>query len=192
MIAKIGGIFMKLILLLAEGFEEIEALTVADVLRRAGLTCHMCSIGEEELVKGAHNIWVKSDVNIDSIKINNYDGIILPGGMPGAANLRDDYRVIDILEKFNEEGKIIGAICAAPIVLEKADIIRDKEITSYPSFEEEFKNSKYVENKVIQHDNIITSRGPSTALDFAYKILENFITTKEIDKLKQEMLFNCL
>lgn len=179
---------MKLLVLLAEGFEEIETVTTADVLRRAGLTCHLCSM-EEEMVKGAHNIWVKSDVNIEGIKINNYDGVILPGGMPGATNLRDDYRVLDILQKFNEEGKIIAAICAAPIVLEKADIIGDKEITSYPSFKEEFKSSKYVEDKVIQQDNIITSRGPATALDFAYKILENFITTKDIDDLKSEMLF---
>ncbi|WP_034869524.1 DJ-1 family glyoxalase III [Clostridium lundense] len=182
---------MKLLILLAEGFEEIEALTTADVLRRAGLTCHLCSIGEE-MVKGAHNIWVKSDVNIDSIKINEYDGVILPGGMPGATNLREDYRVLYILQKFNDDGKIIAAICAAPIVLEKANIIDDKEVTSYPSFKEEFKNSKYVEDKVIQQDNIITSRGPATALDFAYKILENFITTKDIDNLKRDMLFKGL
>jgi 4-methyl-5(b-hydroxyethyl)-thiazole monophosphate biosynthesis len=186
----IGGFYMKLILLLAEGFEEIEALTVADVLRRAGLTCHLCAIGEEEIVKGAHNICIKSDLNIEGIKTHNYEGVILPGGMPGAANLRDDYRVIDILQKFNAERKIIGAICAAPIVLSKAGIIKDVKITSYPSFKEEFNNSIYMEEKVVQHDNIITSRGPATAFDFAYKILENFITTKEIDKLKKEMLFN--
>ncbi|KAJ53458.1 4-methyl-5(b-hydroxyethyl)-thiazole monophosphate biosynthesis [Clostridium tetanomorphum] len=179
----------RLILFLAEGFEEIEALTVVDVLRRTGLVCHICGTGEEELIKGAHNIQVKSDVNIDCIKVDSYDGIILPGGMPGAENLKEDYRVIEILRKFNEEGKIIAAICAAPIVLQEASIITGKHVTSYPSFEEEFKNSNYLEDPVVQEDNIITSRGPATVFEFVFKILENFITTKEIQQLKRAMLF---
>ena len=179
----------RVLVLLADGFEEIEALTVVDVLRRAGVICQLCSIEEEDLVRGAHNIYVKGDILLDCIKVDTYDGVVLPGGMPGALNLKDDYRVIELINKFDREGKIIAAICAAPIVLQEAGILKGKEITSYPSFEDEFSDSIYFTKNVVQWDNIITSRGPSTALDFAFKILENFSTTREVEKLKEAMLY---
>ncbi|QBD85237.1 DJ-1/PfpI family protein [Clostridium tetani] len=179
----------KIVVMLAKGFEEIEALTVVDILRRVGVDCKTCSITEEKMVKGAHNIYVKSDTLLKDFKEYEFSGIVLPGGMPGATNLRDNKTVIGIIKEFNDENKLIAAICAAPIVLKEADIVENKNITSYPGFEEELKGSNYKEDKVVQHGNIITSRGPSTAIDFTFKILENIIDEKELEELKKSMLY---
>lgn len=179
----------KIVVMLSKGFEEIEALTVVDVLRRVGVDCKTCSISEEKMVKGTHNIYVKADILLKDFKEYDFSGIVLPGGMPGATNLRDNKQVIEIIKQFNKENKLIAAICAAPIILKEADIIENKNITSYPGFEEELKGANYKEDRVVQHDNIITSRGPSTALDFAFKILENIIDRKELQELKEAMLY---
>lgn len=179
----------KIVLMLAQGFEEIEALTVVDILRRVGVDCKTCSISHEKIVKGAHNIHVKADILLKDFKEYKFSGIVLPGGMPGATNLRDNKEVIEIIKEFNGENKLIAAICAAPIILKKADIIESKNITSYPGFEEELKGANYKEDRVVQHDNIITSRGPSTAIDFAFKILENIIDVKELEELKKSILY---
>jgi protein deglycase len=121
---------------------------------------------------------------------DEYDVIILPGGMPGAKNLKSDQGVIELIKKFYSEGKLIAAICAAPIVLQEAGIIDGKKITSYPEFKEEFKSSIYMEDSVVQDNNIITSRGPATALEFAYKIAENIENHENVIKTKISMLVN--
>lgn len=136
---------MKIIVFLAEGFEEVEALTVVDYLRRKDIQVDTISITEEKEVIGAHNIRVIADKTIEEIEdINLYKGAIIPGGMPGATNLRDDKRVIDIIKSLYEEDKLTAAICAGPIVLEKAGIIKGKNITSYPGFEGELKDGIYI------------------------------------------------
>lgn len=117
----------KVLVFLADGFEEIEALSVVDVLRRASLKCDLCSI-KDEFVRGTHNIIIQSDCIIDNIDQDEYDAIILPGGLPGADNLLDK-RVKDIAIKFNDEGKIVAAICAAPQTLEQFGILDDKKCT---------------------------------------------------------------
>ena len=160
----------KVAVFLAEGFEEIEALTVVDIMRRANVYCDMVATKELE-VKGAHNIFVKADRDFGE-DLKDYDLIVFPGGLPGATNLRDDKRITDLAKYFYENNKLVAAICAAPIVLAKADIITGRNITSYPGFEEELKGCNYTENKVEVDGNIITSRGPATAMEFAYKLLE--------------------
>lgn len=117
----------KVLVFLADGFEEIEALSVVDVLRRASLKCDLCSI-KDEFVRGTHNIIIQSDCIIDNIDQDEYDAIVLPGGLPGADNLLDK-RVKDIAIKFNDEGKIVAAICAAPQTLEQFGILDDKKCT---------------------------------------------------------------
>lgn len=180
----------KVAVLLASGFEEIEALTVVDVIRRAGEICHMVSIGEETVV-GAHNIEVKADKIIND-DIKSYDMIVLPGGMPGSLNLRNNLKVIELIKYFNEKNKYIGAICAAPIALAKANIINGKNITSYPGFEEDLNSSNYVsEHRVVVDGNIITSRGPATALEFSYRILDKLGSDKS-DELRKSMMYNFL
>ena len=179
----------KVAVLLAEGFEEIEALTVVDIVRRAGITCDMVSIYKID-VTGAHGIVVKADKCIND-DLREYDLLVLPGGMPGARNLQNNQNVIDMVRYFNENNKIIGAICAAPIVLAKADIIKNKNITSYPGFDEELKGCIYKEDHIVVDGNIVTSRGPATAMAFSYKLLEMLGSDSYTD-LKESMMYNSL
>ena len=116
---------------------------------------------------------------------------MLPGGMPGANNLRDNEEVIDLVKWFNDNKKIVAAICAAPIVLGKAGIIEGKKVTSYPGFEDELVKGSYLEEHVVVDGNIITSRGPATAMLFAYKILE-LLQCDKWENLSEGMLFNSL
>lgn len=178
----------KAIVLLAKGFEEVEALTVVDVLRRGGVHCITCSITEEEEVLGSHSIHVKANNLLDKTDVDKYDAVVIPGGMPGSANLRDSEEVIKLVKKFNNENKLIAAICAGPIVLAKAGIVNGKKITSYPGFEKELGEVTYCEEIVIQDGNIITSRGPATSMYFAFKILENLADKETVENLKEAML----
>ncbi|WP_368490666.1 DJ-1 family glyoxalase III [Clostridium sp. BJN0013] len=180
----------KVIILLAEGFEEIEALTCVDVLRRGNIECKICSINSKEDVKGAHGIIVKVDSLLKNINEDEYHAVILPGGMPGAVNLRDNEKVIEIVRKFDRENKIIAAICAAPIVLKKAGIIYNRKVTSYPGFEEELQAYNYSEEIVVQEGNLITSRGPATAVYFTFKILENLVDKNIVENLKKDLLLD--
>jgi 4-methyl-5(b-hydroxyethyl)-thiazole monophosphate biosynthesis len=179
----------KVVVFLADGFEEIEALTVVDVLRRAKVECDMCSLSSE-YVKGAHNIIVKADGNLDSIDYTSYAALVLPGGMPGAKNLKENVRILDIVKEFYMSGKFVCAICAAPIVLAEAGITDGIKITSYPGFEGSLGNCIYRQDKVVSDGKFITSRGPATAMEFAYEILNKLDMTKEAQKLKEDMLFN--
>ena len=145
----------KVAVLFHDGFEEVEALSVVDIMRRAHV---------ESTIK------IKMDQIYDGL--DNYDAVVIPGGMPGASNLRDDSRVIDLVKQFNHDGKIIGAICAGPIVLQEADVIKGKTVTCYPGFEEQLIGSNYQEALVQRDENIITGKGPAAALAFGYTLLE--------------------
>jgi len=183
---------MNVIVFLAEGFEEVEALTVVDYLRRVKqITVHMIAIGDSLQVSGSHHIEVKADKKIDDLsKLDSYEAVIIPGGMPGAANLRDDQRVVKIVRKMNEAGKLVAAICAGPIVLEKAKIIDGKNVTSYPGFEKDFPNSIYLADAVVSDGNIITSRGPGKAVDFALEIVKVLAGEKEAETLRKNILYD--
>jgi 4-methyl-5(b-hydroxyethyl)-thiazole monophosphate biosynthesis len=119
-----------------------------------------------------------------------YDLVVIPGGMPGATNLRDDERVIKLIKKQNKERKLIGAICAGPIVLGRADIIEGKKVTSYPGFEDELANCDYLEEPVVVDGNIVTSRGPATAMAFSYKLLEKLGYEKQEKAISSGMLYS--
>ena len=177
------------VILLAEGFEEIEAITIIDVLRRGSVKCDICSIRDRKVI-GAHKIKIKVDILLSEIEVDSYDAVILPGGMPGAKNLKEDSRVIDILKRFKIKNKIIGAICAAPIVLKEAGIIIDKTITSYPDFKDELSESNYSEDIVTNDGNIFTSRGPATAIYFALELLKQLADQQIYQNVKEGMLVN--
>ena len=181
----------KVVLFLANGFEEIEALTVVDVLRRAEIECDMCSLAGEQVV-GAHNIKVVADITIENIKEDEYSALVLPGGMPGSTNLKECDKVISLVKKFNEDSKIVAAICAAPIVLGEAKVIEKRKITSYPGFEEELAEGIYCEDLVVEDDNMVTSRGPATAIYFALKLVEKIAGKDIYEQLKDDMLLNCV
>lgn len=179
---------MKIMIPFAAGFEEIEAITNIDVLRRAGIDVVTVSLNDNLLVKGAHSITFKADLNLKDIVSEELDGIILPGGMPGAANLRDNSKIIKILKNLNRENKLIAAICAAPIVLEEADVIQGKNVTSYPGFEDDLSSCNYISDRVVCDNNIITGRGPGAALEFALAIVNYLLDDETSDQLKEDMI----
>lgn len=178
---------MKVAVLLANGFETLEALTVVDILRRGEVECNTFSLEGNE-VTTSHNIKLKADKSIMDEEINSYDFLVLPGGMPSSINLRDDERVIELVKKFNEKNKWVCAICAGPIVLGKAGITEGKNVTCYPGFEEELGNCNYKNDMVVVDGNIITGRGPAAAIPFAFEILSK-ISEEKAEKIKKAMLF---
>lgn len=182
----------KVAIILADGFEDIEALATADILRRAEIQCDLVSI-ENEFVRTAHNITVKADKLMDE-SIEEYDMIVCPGGLPGAENLSKSEKVLEVIKKFsNIEDKYIAAICAAPaMVLQAAGVEKDKYITSYPGeeYENMLEKANYVDELVVVDGNLITSRGPATTFLFAYKLVD--ILGGNSEKLKEGMLWNML
>lgn len=182
----------KVAVMIADGTEEIEALTVVDVMRRANIKCDIVSVNGRK-IKSSHNIEILADKVIDE-SIKDYDMIVLPGGLPGAYNLAEDKLLIETLKEFSQDSnKYIGAICASPaIVLSKANIEEGKNITSYPGkgFEDLLKKANYTENLVEVDGNIITSRGPATAMLFAYKLLD--VLGHNSKEVSDGMLWNLL
>lgn len=182
----------KVLVMLADGFEVIEALSVVDVCARANIECHTCSIGEKEVIS-SHDIKIIADKSLQDGGLLTYDAIILPGGMPGATNLKNSVRVVELVKEYYSSGKIVGAICAAPIVLAKAGIVDGRLITSYPGFREQLGNCIYKEDELVVVDNnIITSRGPATALAFALEIITKLGYEEEAKNIKEGMLINFL
>lgn len=174
----------KVAVILADGFEEIEALTVVDVLRRANITCHM--VGFEAQVTGSHAIQVQADRVFDG-DLSDYDMIVLPGGMPGSAHLRDNEQLIAELQKCEQVGKKIAAICAAPIVLNRASLLKDKEFTCYDGVQEQIADGHYRKETVVVDGQLTTSRGPATALAFAYNLVEQL--GGDANGLREAMLY---
>lgn len=178
----------KVLVLLSPGFEEIEAVTIIDILRRAEIDTTIVGL-EKEMVKGSHDIFIKCDIYYKEIDITEYDFLVLPGGQPGTNNLKSNSKVIEWLQKFNQENKNIAAICAAPTVLEKAKIVDNIKVTSYPTEKNTFDSDYYSEEKVVKDRNIITSRGVGTSIDFSLKLVE-IIKGKEMrDKLSSKILW---
>jgi protein deglycase len=176
---------MKALVLLAEGFEEIEAVTIIDVLRRGGVTVTTAALGKSP-VRGSHGIAVEADTALDGLAVEPFDAVILPGGMPGAKHLREDERVQSLLKAARARGKILGAICAGPIALESAGLLKDKRATSYPGHG--LPSARYVEEPVVVDGDLITSRGPGTALDFALVLVARLAGGETAERLRHAML----
>lgn len=156
---------------LAPGFEEGETLTVADILRRAGIGCAL--IGFSPVVEGAHQIRVQCDRVLDDVPADgSYDMVILPGGIPGALNLRDSDKLMEILKAEAAAGKFVAAICAAPIALERAGLLDGKNFTAYPGYDKKIAAGQFKEDIVVRDGSLITSRGPATAYAFGYALVD--------------------
>ena len=180
---------MRAAVLFADGFEEIEAVTPVDVLRRAGVEVSMVGVFGME-AKGSRGIVMQMDCLLEDVFVDEIDVLILPGGLPGSHHLRDSEEVQELIQDANSLGKIIAAICAAPVALEKAGIVNDRKITSHPSKEDELQCCKeYTQSHVEIDDNIITSRGPGTSLEFAYAICEKLGLEEQTIQLKKAMMF---
>ncbi len=179
----------KVLVLLADGFEEIETITCIDLLRRAALDVKAVSITGEVLIKGSRDITVETDIKISDIE-ELPDAIVLPGGAEGAENLAKSKEVIDLIEKCFDEKKIIAAICAAPaVVLSKSKVLDNKKATCYPGLEEKFKDkTTYIDKGVVVDDNVITSQGPGTAAYFALEIIRQLRGENVTDAVRKKAL----
>ncbi len=177
----------KVLVPLASGFEEIEAVTIIDLLRRADIDVVTACLDRRRVI-GAHGIKILADTHIDDIDYREFAMIVLPGGIPGATNLRDNQTVQDLLGKFDKDNKYIGAICAAPIALANAKVLK-KAYTCYPSFENQIENKGYLPDQVVVSDqNIITSRGPSTAIAFSLDLISKVCGEDVAQNIKTQLL----
>jgi 4-methyl-5(b-hydroxyethyl)-thiazole monophosphate biosynthesis len=179
----------KAILFLADGFEEIEAITVIDILRRASIECTTCSIEDTKTVKGSHSISVQADILLTPETDFKYDAIVLPGGMQGAKALSHNKTILNLIKRMLLEQKIVAAICAAPIVLREANVIEGRKLTSFPGVLELDGSFEYSEDTVVVDGNLVTSRGPGTAAAFAFGIVSLLGYPDVADRLKVSMLF---
>jgi 4-methyl-5(b-hydroxyethyl)-thiazole monophosphate biosynthesis len=173
---------------LANGFEEIEAINIIDVLRRAKIEVLVASLDENSAVMGAHDVRIISDMRLEEVEIESLDMIVLPGGWGGTLALCDDKTVQNILKVMNEKGKNIGAICAAPLALERAGVLKH-DYTCYPTIEDQIRKEGFDETKmVVQDGNIMTSRGPATAMCFALEIVKKLKGEKVYKDIKNALL----
>ena len=163
----------RVLMPLAEGFEEIEAVTVVDLLRRAGIEVHTAALARRD-VTGSHGITVVADIGLDDAAAADYDMIVLPGGMPGADHLKKDARVVALLQQFARTGRYTAAICAAPGVLAHAGLLEGRAATSYPGFlkPDSAPGIRLREDAVVIDGKVVTSRGPGTAVPFALSLIE--------------------
>lgn len=180
----------KAIVLLADGFEEVEGLTVVDLLRRADIEVETVSIMETKKIIGRSRIQVKADEELDKAVTDDADMIILPGGQPGTTYLGQNEKVKKLLLKFDKEGKKIAAICAAPTVLGKYGLLKGKRATCYPGCEDQLIGAEVVlDQEVVQDGNITTSRGAGTAIPFALKLIEELLDADEADAIRREIIY---
>jgi 4-methyl-5(b-hydroxyethyl)-thiazole monophosphate biosynthesis len=176
----------KVLIPLAEGFEEIEALATADILRRAGLDVVLAGL-PGTIVKGRSGIKVIADTKIEDVDHNEFDCLVLPGGSPGYVNLSRSKKVFDIINDFNDKEKTIAAICAAPSILGKMGILDNKRATIYPGMEKEIPRPR--SGKVVVDEHIITSEGPGTAIEFSLEIIKNLSGKGKANEMKKELVY---
>jgi 4-methyl-5(b-hydroxyethyl)-thiazole monophosphate biosynthesis len=182
---------MRILIPLAEGFEEIEAVNVIDILRRANVDLITAGL-KEGLVEGSHKIKVLPDTTLEKIDYREFDGLILPGGAPGYINLGNDERILKMVREMDQAGKVVAAICAAPSVLIKAGVLQGRRATVSPSGKAQVEAcAHFSEDRVVVDGNLITSRSPGTALEFALKLVEVLAGKEEMRAVKAQTMAIC-
>lgn len=171
----------------ADGFEEIEALGTIDILRRAGLNVKTISVTGECIALGAHNIPMVCDEIFERQDFSAAYMLVLPGGMPGAANLAAHAGLCALIKKHDAEGKSLAAICAAPMVYGKLGLLKGKKVTCYPGFEHYLEGAEYTGMMVQQDDKLITGKGPGATFEFALAIVGYMCGEKKVDELREGM-----
>ena len=173
---------------LADGFEEIEAIVPRDILKRGGVK--VLTVGVTgNLVTSAYGLNIKTDVTIESVDIDDIEGIVLPGGMPGTLNLKNNQKLLEIVKYSFEKRLLIGAICAAPSILGNMNILKNKSACCYPGFEKELIGANILNESVTIDQNIITSRGPGTAIHFGFALLSYLKGEDTLKNVKNEMIY---
>jgi 4-methyl-5(b-hydroxyethyl)-thiazole monophosphate biosynthesis len=181
----------KALVFLANGFEEIEAVTITDILRRGNIKVTIAGLTPNPIY-GAHKIRIISDISVDEVSANEFDAIICPGGSPGYSNLRSNSKVIQIITNAYNQKKLVAAICAAPAVLSDAGILQNKNCTIYPGMENELtKGGGFPKpDNVVVDGNIVTSKGPATALAFSLKLVEILEGKQVAESVTRKVLAN--
>lgn len=179
----------KAAIFFAEGFEEIEALTVVDMLRRAKIQIDMVSITGEKQVESSHRVIVMTDKLIEDCAVMDYDMLVLPGGMPGTIHLGECGELMDALKEFDKEGKPLAAICAAPSLLGKLEILDGRKATCYPGFEDQLLGAELVEEKAVTDGNVITGRGMGAAIEFAAAIITCLENAEKAEEIKNSICY---
>ena len=178
----------KILVPLATAFEEIEAVSIIDIVRRSGIKVVVANLDGKSEVCGANGITIKTDCHIKEISANDIDMIVLPGGWGGTKILAENSYVQALLKEMDSKNKYIGAICAAPFALDKAGVLKER-FTCYPSVEEQIDNKGYeAKEKVVLDQNILTSRGPATAICFALEIVKTLLDEETKQNLKEGVL----
>jgi 4-methyl-5(b-hydroxyethyl)-thiazole monophosphate biosynthesis len=178
---------MKVIVPLAEGFEEIESFTIIDILRRAGISVTAAGL-KEGVVEGGHGIRVIPDTVIDKVSADDFDVIALPGGYPGFVNLGESERVLKLVREMHDKDKFVTAICGGPSVLGKAGVIQGKKATIFPGMEDTLTGAHPSQDRVVVDGKIITSRGPGTAMEFAIKLVEILVGKGKAEEVTKSVL----
>lgn len=173
----------------ADGFEEIEALTAVDILRRADIDVKTVSIMPGLTVTGTHGVQVVCDILFENADYDACEMIVLPGGLPGATNLDEHKGLREKILAFASGEKRLAAICAAPLVLGHAGVLKGREATCYPGVDGELTGAKIATSNVCVDGNIITSRGPATAMDFALELVRALKGDEERDRIAEDMLY---
>lgn len=179
----------KVSVFLADGFEEIEGLTVVDLLRRAGIEVTTVSVSDERTIHGAHGIDVQADKLFQDMNYDEQDMLVLPGGMPGTLHLGAHEGLKELLHCFYEKKVFLAAICAAPSIFGKYGFLKERQATSYPGFEQELIGAEYIKEKVVVSDFIITSRGLGTAIPFALTLIEKLVGKDKADAIGQSIIY---
>ena len=177
----------KAVIILAPGYEELEAVAVIDMLRRAGITIKIAGV-DEGPVPSARDVKIIPDCTIDEIKDETFDLIVLPGGIDSTERLAKDERVLGMLKKQLDDKRLVGAICAAPTVLDRHGLSKDKTITCHPICQEAVKNSRLSQDRVVSDGLIITSQGPGTAIEFALRLVETLVGTEKMHEVNKGVL----
>ena len=173
----------------AEGYEEIEALTVVDLARRAGIEVCMISVEEKEEVKGSHGITVRMDGKLSETDFSGLDMLVLPGGKKGTEGLESGGALMEQLDRFYEAGKPVAAICAAPSIFGHRGYLKGKRATSYPSFEEHLEGAQVTHAPAETDANVITGRGMGCSIPFALAVVEYLCGKEEADRIAESVVY---
>ncbi len=179
----------KVSIFLAEGFEEVEALTPADLLRRAGAEVTLVAVGDKRGVTGSHNITIMADSLFKDMDFTETDLLVLPGGMPGTLHLKECEPLLKLLKDFNEKGKMVAAICAAPTVLGESGLLKGKKATCYPGCEDGLTGAEVLADRVVIDGNITTSRGVGTAISFALSLIMQLFDQKKAEEIRESIVY---
>ncbi len=189
---------MKVVVPMAEGFEEIEFVTIVDILRRAEVEVVTASLGDRKgpvqeigAVGGSHGIRVVPDAVIDEIDPDEFDAVVLPGGFPGFVTLGEDERVLDLVRRMDGAGKYVAAICGAPSVLIKAGVVQGRHATIHPAGRKDLRDDQYVDDRVAVSGKLITSKAAGTAMEFALRLVGEFVGEERMRRLAEEILAEC-